>query len=215
MEDAWQAGVGSFVLTFEVARSEVGGMALSRSEQMSRIRGKDTSPERLLRSALWTAGLRFRLQAKTPHGRPDVVFPKARVAVFIDGCFWHGCPEHYVRPRTRNEFWSAKLLGNVDRDRRQTLQLEAEGWRVCRFWEHQIFEDLPEVVGTVRRALEQEQWSPPISWRVMRVDALPGEGDMEQRWQEELRRALPQRSVVVRRSTKKWKRTQRSPGSTL
>ncbi|HYO69174.1 MAG TPA: very short patch repair endonuclease, partial [Archangium sp.] len=87
-------------------------MGLTRSEQMSRIRGKDTSPERLLRSALWRAGLRFRLQSRTPYGRPDVVFSKARVAVFIDGCFWHGCPDHYVRPRTRNDFWSSKLLEN-------------------------------------------------------------------------------------------------------
>ncbi|ATB39391.1 very short patch repair endonuclease [Cystobacter fuscus] len=190
-------------------------MALSRSEQMSRIRGKDTSPERILRSALWRAGLRFRLQARTPHGRPDVVFPKARVAVFIDGCFWHGCPEHYVRPRTRNEFWSSKLLENVERDRRQTLQLEAEGWRVCRFWEHQIFETLPEAVDTVREALQQERWIPPNSWRVVQVDALPGEGDMEQRWLEELRVSLPRHALVARRSTKKWKRTREHPRSSV
>ncbi|MFY0562483.1 very short patch repair endonuclease [Archangium lansingense] len=182
-------------------------MGLTRSEQMSRIRGKDTSPERLLRSALWRAGLRFRLQSRTPHGRPDVVFAKAQVAVFIDGCFWHGCPEHYVRPRTRNEFWSAKLLENVERDRRQTLQLEAEGWRVCRFWEHQIFENLPEVVDVVRLALQEEQWTPPPSWTVVQVDPLPGEGDMEQRWMEELRNPMPRRSVITQRSTRKWKRT--------
>ncbi len=187
-------------------------MALTRSEQMSRIRGKDTSPERLLRSALWRAGLRFRLQSKTPHGRPDVVFSKAKVAVFIDGCFWHGCPEHYVRPRTRNDFWSAKLMENVGRDRRQTLQLEAEGWRVCRFWEHQVFESLPELVDTVRAALHDAQWIPPASWRVVQVDALAGEGAMEQRWTEELRSPLPQRSAIAQRSTRKWKRPSRKGG---
>lgn len=186
-------------------------MALSRSEQMSRIRGKDTSPERILRSALWRAGLRFRLQARTPYGRPDVVFLKARVAVFIDGCFWHGCPAHYVRPRTRNEFWSSKLLENVERDRRQTLQLEAEGWRVCRLWEHEIFETLPDVVETVRAALQHAQWSPPGSWRVVQVDPLPGDDDMEQRWLEELRGSMPRHSLVVRRSTKKWKRAREHP----
>lgn len=184
-------------------------MALTRSEQMSRIRGKDTSPERLLRSALWQAGLRFRLQTRTPSGRPDVVFAKARVAVFIDGCFWHGCPEHYVRPRTRNEFWSAKLRENVERDRRQTIHLETEGWRVCRFWEHQIFEALPEVVDTVRAALHDAPWNPPSSWRVIQVDALPGEGDMEHRWMEDLRNATDRSSVVVQRSTRKWKRPAR------
>ena len=185
-------------------------MGLTRSEQMSRIRGRDTSPERVLRSALWRAGLRFRLQSRTPHGRPDVVFAGARVAVFIDGCFWHGCPDHYVRPRTRNEFWSSKLLENVERDRRQTLQLEAAGWRVCRFWEHQIFESMPEPLETVRAALQEKEWNPPISWRVTRVDALPGEGDTEQRWMEVLRDPTQQRSVVAKRSTKKWKRSPQS-----
>ncbi len=181
-------------------------MALSRSEQMSRIQGRNTSPERLLRSALWREGLRFRVHARTPHGRPDVVFPGAKVAVFIDGCFWHGCPEHYVRPRTRDEFWSSKLLGNVERDRRQTLQLEAEGWRVCRLWEHQVFEALPEIVKSVRSALKRRSWRPGPSWRVVRVEPQPGEGDMEQRWMEDLRDSLLRRSVVVRRSTKKWRR---------
>ncbi len=182
-------------------------MSLSRSEQMSRIRGRDTSPELLLRSALWRAGLRFRLHARTPHGRPDVVFPRLKVAVFIDGCFWHGCPEHYVRPRTRDEFWSSKLRENVERDRRQTLLLEEGGWRVCRFWEHQIFESLAEVVECVRQALQDGKWTPSASWRVVQVIPQAGEGDMEQRCMEELRDATTKHSVVVRRSTKKWKRT--------
>jgi len=182
-------------------------MGLSRSEQMSRIRGRDTSPERLLRSALWRTGLRFRLHVRTPHGRPDVVFPRYKVAIFIDGCFWHGCPDHYVRPRTRDEFWSPKLRENVDRDRRQTLLLEEGGWRVCRFWEHQIFEALAEVVACVREALLAGKWTPSASWRVVQVTPLAGEGDMEQRWMEELRDATAKRSLVGRRSTKKWKRT--------
>lgn len=190
-------------------------MGLTRSEQMSRIRGKDTSPEKLLRSALWRAGIRYRLQSRTPHGRPDVVFTKAKVAVFIDGCFWHGCPDHYVRPRTRNEFWSSKLLENVERDRRQTLRLEAEGWRVCRFWEHQIFESLPQVLETIRTALQDGEWTPGTTWRVVQVDALPGEGDLEERWLEELREQAPQRSLVARRSTKKWKRVHGQSGSGL
>ncbi|ABF87499.1 very short patch repair protein [Myxococcus xanthus DK 1622] len=181
-------------------------MGLSRSEQMSRIRGRDTSPERLLRSALWRAGLRFRLHTRTTHGRPDVVFPRHKVAVFIDGCFWHGCPKHYVRPRTRDEFWSSKLRENVERDRRQTLLLEEGGWRVCRFWEHQIFESLAEVVEWVRQALQDGEWTPSASWRVVQVIPQVGEGDMEQRWMEELRDATETRTVVGRRSTKKWKR---------
>lgn len=182
-------------------------MSLSRSETMSRIRGRDTSPERVLRSALWRAGLRFRLHLQTPHGRPDVVFPKSKVAVFLDGCFWHGCPEHYVRPRTRGEFWSSKLQENVERDRRQTRLLEEEGWRVCRFWEHEIFTSPLEVVERVQLALQDGKWAPPSSWRVVQVTSLPGEDNMEQRWMEDLRDARVKRSVVGRRSTKKWKRT--------
>ncbi|MBZ4408978.1 very short patch repair endonuclease [Myxococcus sp. XM-1-1-1] len=182
-------------------------MPLSRSEQMSRIRGRNTSPELLLRSALWRTGLRFRLHARTPHGRPDVVFPKARVAVFIDGCFWHGCPEHYVRPRTRDEFWSSKLRENVERDRRQTLLLEEAGWRVCRFWEHQVFESLQDLVECVRQALQGETWSPLPSWRIVRVIPQAGEEDMEERRMEDLRNGDSKRASIVRRSTKKWKRT--------
>lgn len=181
-------------------------MALSRSEQMSRIRGRDTSPERLLRSALWHAGLRFRIQSRTPHGRPDVIFPRAKVAIFIDGCFWHGCPEHYVRPRTRNEFWASKLRGNVERDRRQTLQLESVGWRVCRFWEHQVFENLSEAVEQVRHAIQPEQWAPKLSWRVVQADAVTGERNLEVRILEDLRELEPRRVVTVQRSTRKWRR---------
>ncbi|QSQ13897.1 very short patch repair endonuclease [Myxococcus landrumensis] len=181
-------------------------MSLSRSEQMSRIRSRDTSPERILRSALWRAGLRFRLHARTPHGRPDVVFPGPRVAVFIDGCFWHGCPEHYVRPRTRNNFWSSKLRGNVERDRRQTLLLEETGWRVFRFWEHEIFESREELVECIRQALQGATTTQRDTWRVVQVTPIEGAGEMENRWMEELRDPATRRSIVVQRSTKKWKR---------
>src|SRR5262245_58666688 len=79
-----------------------------RSRCMSHIKGKDTKPELLLRKALWRLGLRYRLHAKIP-GRPDVVFPKAKVAVFIDGCQWHCCPIHFVRPKSNQEFWDRKF----------------------------------------------------------------------------------------------------------
>src|SRR5215211_8176900 len=105
---------------------------------MARVKGKNTSPERILRSALWRNGLRYRLDYKVPAGRPDIVFPGPKVAVFVDGCFWHGCPAHYSRPRSQQEFWSEKLAANVERDRRQTLELESRGWRVVRVWEHEI-----------------------------------------------------------------------------
>ncbi|RKI15392.1 very short patch repair endonuclease [Corallococcus sp. AB030] len=128
-------------------------MGLSRSEQMARIRGTNTSPELTLRRALWARGLRYRLHERTPAGRPDVVFSASRVAVFIDGCFWHGCPLHYARPRSREEFWSAKLVENVERDARQAVLLEAAGWQVVRLWEHEIITELESAVERVERAV--------------------------------------------------------------
>src|SRR5689334_4318438 len=113
-------------------------MAMTRSEQMARIRSSNTAPEQLLRAALRSEGLRFRIGTCAPGSRPDVVFAGRRVAVFIDGCFWHGCPEHYLRPRSRPDYWAVKLATYVERDRRQTAELTSLGWRVCRVWEHEV-----------------------------------------------------------------------------
>ena len=88
-------------------------------------------------------------------GRPDIVFPKARVAVFIDGCFWHGCPEHGVKPKTNGPFWLAKLAKNKARDERIVAALTAEGWTVMRFWEHEIENDAAKVARLVVRAVRK------------------------------------------------------------
>jgi DNA mismatch endonuclease (patch repair protein) len=125
-----------------------------RSHCMSRIRGAHTKPEMVLRKALWSAGLRYRLHPKV-MGRPDVAFKTARVAVFCDGCFWHGCPEHSVKPKTNNSFWSAKLAKNKARDEKVVSALEAEGWTVLRFWEHEIEDDAAKLARQVRRAVRK------------------------------------------------------------
>ena len=181
-------------------------MALSRSEQMSRIRGKNTGPEKVLRSALWRAGFRYRLHYKTPAGRPDVVFPSRKVAVFIDGCFWHGCPAHYSRPRSREAFWSGKLADNVARDRRQTAGLETAGWRVVRVWEHAVYEEIDDVVQLVRNALYSREWVPEDGWRVVLVTESPHDRWVETRFLERLRQSSERRQVTGRRVTAKWKR---------
>lgn len=181
-------------------------MGISRSENMSRIKGSNTKPEVLLRKALWAAGLRYRLKAKAPSGRPDVVFPGSKVAVFIDGCFWHGCPDHYVRPRSRTEFWSAKLVENTGRDRRQTLALEAAGWRVCRFWEHEVFTDLPRCVTNVRGAIQDRDWTPTPRQLVWLVEPISEDGNQERRHLQMLRDASQARFVEQKRHTRKWKR---------
>ncbi len=118
---------------------------------MARIKGRNTSPELALRRALWAAGLRYRLHRKLP-GTPDVAFVGARVAVFMDGCFWHGCPLHYSFPSTRPEFWAAKLRGNVERDSRVDTQLAELGWTTLRFWEHEL-KAMDALVGRVHQAV--------------------------------------------------------------
>jgi DNA mismatch endonuclease (patch repair protein) len=180
-------------------------MGLTRSEQMSRIRARDTSPEREVRRLLWKEGLRYRLHAKTPVGRPDIVFLGARVAVFVDGCFWHGCPDHYVRPRSREGFWSEKLATNVRRDIEQTRKLESLGWRVCRIWEHEVFERPVAVVAHIAAAVNGTRWRPRASWRVVRVVEVDPEADRERRFMRDLRTASRRRTVTRKRSTRKWR----------
>jgi DNA mismatch endonuclease, patch repair protein len=107
---------------------------------MQSNRSRDTALEVVIRSALHREGLRFR-----KHKRPvddlrceaDVVFPSERLAVFIDGCFWHGCPVHATRPATNSGWWASKLDGNKERDRLNDHRLRAAGWTVVRIWEHE------------------------------------------------------------------------------
>ena len=179
---------------------------LTRSQQMARIRGKNTGPEKRFRSALWSAGLRYRVHADTPVGKPDVVFPGKKLAIFIDGCFWHGCPRHYVRPGSRVDFWAEKLRTTIVRDRRQTLALEDLGWSVLRVWEHEVFEELDAVVREVRRVLEEGCPDLAPSWRVVRVDEIDKATRQERRHFEQLRDPKATRSEEGRRITAKWRR---------
>jgi DNA mismatch endonuclease (patch repair protein) len=121
---------------------------MTRSQQMARIRSSDTKPELRLRRHLWAAGLRYRLRPALP-GTPDIAFISARVAVFVDGCFWHGCPSHYQRPVRNADFWSAKLARNANRDRMVDRKLQELGWTVHRIWEHDLRSDLGEVGALV------------------------------------------------------------------
>jgi DNA mismatch endonuclease (patch repair protein) len=117
-------------------------------------RRRDTRPERLIRSELHRRGLRFRvdLSLSFPEGRvrPDLVFTRRRVAVFIDGCYWHACPIHLKPSHSNVDFWSAKLARTVERDRANDATLEAHGWRVIRIWEHQ---PISEAVALIQARL--------------------------------------------------------------
>lgn len=126
--------------------------AVRRRMQQQRRAG--TAPELQIRSQLHRAGMRFRVGATVP-GMPrrtiDIAFPKARIAVFVDGCYWHRCPVHHVNAKNNAEWWTDKMSRNVRRDQETTAHLESLGWTVLRFWEH---EDPASAVETVR-----ETWS--------------------------------------------------------
>jgi len=126
--------------------------AEARSRLMSKIRSKNTKPEVRLRKALWHRGLRYRLHADLA-GKPDVAFLGPKVAVFIDGCFWHGCPEHGQLPKQNRKFWREKINSNTTRDEQVRAMLEGAGWKVLRFWEHEIRRDLSAVVSAVESAV--------------------------------------------------------------
>lgn len=126
-------------------------MSATVSRQMSRMPRKDTEPELRLRRLLHSMGFRYRVHPKLP-GRPDIAFSRVRLAVFIDGCFWHACSEHGVLPRNNREWWRQKLTRNVERDVEKDDALRSLGWTVVRVWEH---EDTSVAAGQVADAYEQ------------------------------------------------------------
>lgn len=112
--------------------------------RMKAAKPRDTAPEKALRSALHRKGLRFRLDEKpieSLNRKADIVFRSAKVAVFVDGCFWHGCPIHGTQAKANAEFWARKIEQNKERDLDTTKQLEAYGWIVVRVWEHEDIEE--------------------------------------------------------------------------
>jgi DNA mismatch endonuclease Vsr len=129
-------------------------------------RSKNTGPEMALRSLLHRRGLRYRVDAPPLPGirrRADVLFPRQRLAIFVDGCFWHGCPEHY-RPSTKNvPFWEEKLTANRSRDEQTNATLAASGWTVIRVWEHQDMSDAADQIELAVRSVSGATQSPRAS----------------------------------------------------
>jgi len=112
---------------------------------MSRIRSKNTVPEVKLRKLLFATGVKgYRIHYDLP-GKPDIVFVKRKIAVFIDGCFWHKCPIDFQEPESHKEYWTKKIQSNVDRDKKVNDQLKSDGWTVIRIWEHEVKKE-PEMV---------------------------------------------------------------------
>lgn len=129
-----------------------------RSWNMARIRGRDTAPERQLRSLLHRSGLRFRLHARYLPGRPDIVLPKYRTAIFVHGCFWHRhqqCKNATI-PSTRTAFWQEKFSSNVLRDARNLAALRDADWKVAVVWECELEADPPSVLKRLIRVLQAD-----------------------------------------------------------
>jgi DNA mismatch endonuclease (patch repair protein) len=126
---------------------------------MQSNRGRDTSPEMVVRRRLHALGLRYRVSVRPiPNVRrtADIVFTRSKVAVFIDGCFWHGCPQHYQAPVRNAEFWLAKRLRNQERDAETDATIAAAGWRSIRIWEHEVSTVPDEVVARIVSAVRAD-----------------------------------------------------------
>ena len=120
-----------------------------RSRIMSAIRSRNTRPEIRLRKTLWSMGLGgYRLNSRLP-GHPDILYTRYKLAVFIDGCFWHGCPEHYTIPEQNTAYWVAKIERTRQRDRQADEELAHQGYDVIRVWEHDIRSDVDAVARTI------------------------------------------------------------------
>ena len=124
--------------------------AATRSRMMAGIQGKNTRPELFLRKALHAMGFRYRLGGKGLPGKPDIVFPKKRVAIFVHGCFWHMHECKYFKwPATNSQFWREKLDGNVQRDKRVAVELQSKGWTVLTVWECELRETKYQMPNSV------------------------------------------------------------------
>lgn len=135
----------------QVVPPHPGSSSAQVSARMSQASRRDTQPEIRVRRLLHAQGLRYRVAYPFPGYRRrtiDIAFTRVRIAVFIDGCFWHGCPEHGTRPRANSDWWATKITANRSRDEDSTRLLIDLGWEVLRFWEHQDPEEAVQVIAS-------------------------------------------------------------------
>jgi len=126
-----------------------------RSKIMSEIRGKDTKPELLLRKEIFRRGYRYSInyRFKELNFRPDLVMVSRKACIFIDGCFWHGCPKCFKPPKSNKRYWKPKIARNKERDRQQNKYLKKNGWKVIRVWEHDLKKDLKKVLTEIIKSI--------------------------------------------------------------
>lgn len=126
-----------------------------RTYNMSQIKSFNTKSELKFRKYIWQTGLRgYRIKSKI-LGKPDIYFPKQKLAIFIDGCFWHKCPIDFIRPKSRNDYWDKKIKDNIVRDREINLELKKKNIKALRFWEHEIVNNAKKCYLILRTAYEK------------------------------------------------------------
>jgi DNA mismatch endonuclease Vsr len=127
--------------------------AEQRRKNMQRIRSTGTKAERSVMNELQKKGLVFTSHDKSIIGKPDIIFPEKKIAIFIDSDFWHGNPKRFVRPKTHVEYWDKKIAGNIKRDRKVNRELRNQGWRVIRIWEYDVKNNLNYKVNRIIQKL--------------------------------------------------------------
>jgi len=120
-----------------------------RSQTMAKIKSKNTSPEILLRKLLWNQGKRFRIHDKTINGIPDISNKTRKILIFVDGCFWHGCEQCYISPKTNTEYWKRKFHRNKKRRKEILSVLTKQNWKIFQVWEHELKENPNKVMKKV------------------------------------------------------------------
>ena len=126
-----------------------------RSYCMSRIRSRDTGLEMLFEKYMKSGRLKGFRKGHSSAGKPDFIFPRSKVALFLDGCFWHGCPRCYREPKTNKKFWRNKIIGNKKRDKISNSLLRQGGWRIKRFWGHQVKTNPERCMSSLKRMLDK------------------------------------------------------------
>lgn len=127
-----------------------------RSKLMQAVKGKNTLLESKVTKELWHKGIRFRKNVKSLPGKPDIAIKKYKIAIFIDSCFWHGCPSHCKIPKSNVEYWTSKIQRNIQRDLEISEYYKTIGWTVFRIWEHELKDDFEGVINKIVFAIREK-----------------------------------------------------------
>ncbi len=124
-----------------------------RSEIMSAVKSKDTKMEIAFRKLIWREGFRYSKNSSKYFGKPDIVLKKYKTAIFLDSCFWHGCKKHCRIPETRKKYWTEKIKRNKERDTEVIHHYRKIGWKLFRFWEHEISKNIDKIISKISKIL--------------------------------------------------------------